>query len=253
MNLAVLAMMSMTLMSCMSVSIGNGGVDKTPSQVKQINEVTSMQPFDVVDIANAFKVVYEQGAAPSVRIEASEQALKEMTVYVKDGELRIRPSVKNPTVSFKNVKVYVTSPEIKRIEMAGSGLFAAEKPITASNDLDIELAGSGNVMLVAATCKDAVFELAGSGIIEIGSLTTDEAKAEIAGSGDVNLGKMDCREFRIQIAGSGNVNCDNITADKVHSEIAGSGNVNLKGTVKEPTQEVMGSGKVNIIAPATIQ
>ncbi len=218
-NLALVATVAMMMASCMSINLGeNGGVDKTPTQVTGINQVTTMNQFDEVEIGGAFKVIYEQSSGNySVRIEASEQALKEMTVYVKDGQLRIRQAVKKPTVSFKNVKVYVTSPDIKRVDLAGSGVFTAS----------IDIAGSGNIEFGKLDVKTSV-------------------KADIAGSGDINLGGMTCAKFNIDIAGSGNVNCDNITADDVHVDIAGSGDVNLKGAVKHHTKDVAGSGKVNI-------
>ena len=243
-NLALVAIVSMTMMSCMSVNIGD--VDKTPTQVQKINQVTDMQPFDVVEIAGAFKVVFEQGAEYSVRVDASEQALKEMTVYVKDNELRIRKAVKKPTVSFKDVKVYVTSPDIKKIELAGSGMFAASNPIKSSKDLDVEIAGSGKVLLAAVSCQNSGLEIAGSGDIEIGNLMAKKVKTSIAGSGDIMLDVMTCQDLHTEIAGSGDVNCDNINADNVKVEIAGSGDVSLKGTVKNLSKDIAGSGKVNV-------
>lgn len=251
-RLALVAMVGMMMTSCMSVNLGNwGDFDETPSQVSEISKVTAMQPFDKVDMANAFRVIYDQGDTHSVRVEASEQAFKEMTVYVKDGDLRIRKAVKKSTADFSKVKVYVTSPDIKGIEIAGSGVFAASNRVNVSGDLDMEIAGSGNIMLADVTCKDADMEIAGSGNIEIGSLAAKDAKAEIAGSGDVKLGTLACTKLDIEIAGSGDVICDNITADDVHTEIAGSGDVTLKGTVKHHTEEIAGSGKVNITGLAT--
>ena len=254
MNLALVAILSMTMMSCMSVNFNDNGVDKTPSQVAATNQVTTMQPFDKVDIAGAFKIVYEQGAEHNVRIEATEQELKEMTVYVKENELRIRKAVAKPTVSFSNVKVYVSSPDLQKIELAGSGMFAASNPVKSNRNLDVEIAGSGKVLLAAASCLDGDLQIAGSGDIEIGQLTVNDIKTEIAGSGDINLGAMTCKKMNLSIAGSGDVNCDNINADNVHTEIAGSGNVTLKGTVRNQTKDIAGSGKVNIIdAPDKIQ
>ena len=244
--LGMIALVSMTMMSCMSVNLGgNNGKDDTPTQVAVANQMTTMQPFDEVEIAGAFKVTYEQGESHSVRIEASEQALREMTVYVKDGELRIRQAVKKPTVSFSDVKLYVTSPAIKGIEIAGSGIFAATQPITV-NELDSQIAGSGQILLVGVKGQKTKMEIAGSGTIEIGKMECTEADAEIAGSGDINLGTLICQDLNIEIAGSGNVNCQHIDADNVHAEIAGSGDVNLKGTVRHHTQDIAGSGKVNI-------
>ena len=243
--MSLVALVALTMTSCMSVNFGDNGADKTPTQVSAVNQVTTMQPFDEVDIAGAFKVVYEEGAEHSVRIEASEQELKEMTVYVKDGELRIRKAVTKPTVSFKNVKVYVTSPMLEKIELAGSGIFAASNPIRSSNDLDVEIAGSGQVLLTDVSSLNADLEIAGSGNIEIGLLVCNEVKTEIAGSGNIILGNVACSEMKAEIAGSGDINCDQIDAHNGHVEIAGSGNVNLKGRILNLTKDIAGSGKVN--------
>ena len=247
--LALVAIMGVTMTSCLSVNM-DSGYDKTPTLVplglKGMDVVVDR--FNEVSIENAFKVIYQQGENYSVRVEASDQAIQEMTVYVKEGELRIRKAVKktSPTVSFADVKVYVTSPVLSSIEIAGSGVFTASNRIEGSGGLDVEIAGSGQVLLADYSGSKADLEVAGSGTIEIGNLECPTAKAEIAGSGDINLGSMTCHEFDIEIAGSGNVNCDNITADEVHSEIAGSGNVNLKGVVKKHTEDIAGSGKVTI-------
>ena len=256
MSLAIVAVMGMTMMSCTSVNIGNGGVDKTPTQVQAVNQVTTMSPFDEVEIAGGYKVVYEQGSAHSVRIEASEQAFNEMTVYVKDRELRIRKSVAKPTEPQKNVKVYVTSPVLKMIDLAGSGVFAASNPINVGNDLDVDISGSGQVLLTAVTCNDSDLDIAGSGNIEFGQLKVNNVEADIAGSGNINFGTLACNDLDIDIAGSGDVNCVNINAVGVHTEIAGSGNVNLKGKIQHLSKDIAGSGKVNYTettAPDTIQ
>lgn len=244
--MSLVALMAMTMTSCLSMNFGNGSADKTPTQVTQIGQVTTMQAFDVVDNAGAFKVIYEQGPEYSVRVEASEQALKEMTVYVKDHELHISKSVTKPTVEFKNVKLYVTSPDIKRIDLAGSGLFTASQPIHVNHDLNVDIAGSGRVLLVALKCVNSGMEIAGSGNIEIGNMEVTDAKADIAGSGNIVLGTMICNRFNIDIAGSGDVNCDSITANDVNTSIAGSGNVYLKGTINQHAEDIAGSGKVHI-------
>ena len=245
--LGLIALVSMTMMSCMSVTLNNGkdGKDTTPTQVPVANQVTAMQPFDQVEVAGAFKVIYEQGEKHSVRIEADEQAMKEMTVYVKEGELRIRQAVNRPKAKLENVKLYVTSPAIDNISIAGSGMFTASQPIS-SNDLDSEIAGSGQILLVAVNGEKSTMQIAGSGSIEIGQLDCRKARAEIAGSGDVNLGTLKCKDFNIEIAGSGDVNCEHIDADNVHTDIAGSGDVNIKGNVRHSSKDIVGSGKVNI-------
>lgn len=245
MKLALVAIVGMTMMSCMSVNIGNGDVDKTPTQIQQINETTAIQPFDEVDITGAFKVIYEQKENYSVRVEASEQAFKEMTVYVKDRELRIRKSVAKPTAQLGNVKIYVSSPDIKMVDITGSGLFAASDAITLSNELNVDVTGSGKALLTSVTCPKTVFDVTGSGNIEVGNLKVDEAHADVTGSGKINLGTLNCKNLNVDITGSGDMNCDNINADAADVDISGSGDVTLKGTIKTVTKDITGSGKLH--------
>lgn len=242
--------LTMTMTSCISVNLGNGDKDSTPTQVPDAGKLTSMEPFDKVEIAGAFKVTYEQGDQYTVNVEASEQAMKEMTIYVKDNELRIRRAVNKPTVKFETVRIHVSSPLIDGIEIAGSGAFTASRPIKVTA-LRSEIAGSGKILLVAVDGQKANMEIAGSGDIEIGQLTIQSATADIAGSGDINLGSMTCESFTVDIAGSGNVNCQNIQADKARVDIAGSGDVNLKGSVKNLTKNIAGSGKVGYTPSGT--
>ena len=243
--MSLMALVSMTMMSCMSVNLGDGGKDTTPTQVATINETTAMQPFDEVDITGAFKVIYEQKDNYSVRVEASEQAFKEMTVYVKDRELRIRKSVAKPTAQLGNVKIYVSSPDIKMVDITGSGLFAASDAITLSNELNVDVTGSGKALLASVTCPKTVFDVTGSGNIEVGSLKADEAHADVTGSGKINLGTLNCKNLNVDITGSGDMNCDNINADTADIDISGSGDVNLKGTIKTVTKDITGSGKLH--------
>ena len=245
--LSLMALMTMTMMSCVGANYGEGSLENTtPTQVTEISQVTTMEPFDVVDITGAFRVIYEQGTEYNVRVEASEQAFKEMTVYVKDRELCIHKSVYKPTARLGNVKVYVSSPELKKIDVSDAGLFAADT-INLGTNPRVFVMGSSWVLLSTVTNQGkAIFSVDGSGNIEVGNLKTDGAVADIDGSGKIILGALECNSMRAGINGSGEINCDNINADDVHANISGSGNVNLKGTVKNVTKDITGTGKVNI-------
>lgn len=254
--MSLMALVALTMTSCMSVNIGNGNKDTTPSQVLEINKVTKMQSFNEVDFAGAFKIIYEEGKDHSVRVEASEQAFKEMTVYVKDGELRIRQSVSKPTVKFQNVKIYVTSPNLKKVDLTGSGMFTASNPINPADDLKVDVTGSGTVLLASVNCSECDLEITGSGSIEIGKITAKNANVDITGSGSINLGNLVCNDMDIDVTGSGDLNCEYIGANNVRTDISGSGDVNLKGHINNFTKETHGSGKAKyeeIPAPQAIQ
>ena len=249
MSLAVLAVMSMTLMSCLSVNFGehgNNGVDTTPTQVAQSNVLTDMQPFEEVDITGAFKIIYEQGDRHTVRIEASEQALKEMTVYVKDYELRIRPAVKKPTVSFADVKVFVTSPDIIEVSVSGSGDFKSDQRIDTDN-LRVELKGSGDISLADIICDHLSTSLVGSGDVRIDKVVAQSSAIEMVGSGDLKINHENVANTNVLLKGSGDIKVD--FADGCNSancELYGSGDIELKGSLRHLSSQKRGSGDIDI-------
>ena len=229
--MSLLALVVMTMSSCLRVKIDGkdwnfgGHTNDTPTQVHQVGEVTSMAAFDAVDVAGPFNVIFEQGESHSVRVEGTAEQLGKMTIYVKDSELVIDQRKNESGDVFKGLQVFVTSPMVDGLAIAGSGTITAPKALNV-NDMRLEIAGSGDITLGTVQANETRSEIAGSGNIEVASLTCKKANNEIAGSGDITL--------------------NNLNVDHVKSEIAGSGNVILRGKVGSHDEEIAGSGKVNV-------
>lgn len=252
--MSLVALVTLTMMSCLGMNYGGSSIeDDTPTQVTDIKHVTTMEPFDAVDIDGAFRVIYQHGDKHSVAVDATEQAFKKMTIYVKDGELCIHKTVERPTERLGNVKVYVTSPELNMIYVSGSGLFAANDTINLGTNPRVFVDGKSWVLLMSVINQGkTIFSVDGSGTVEIGRLKSEMMVAAIDGSGEIAMGELECQTLRLDITGSGEMSCENIQADNLHASISGSGNVNLKGTVKNVDKEISGSGQVNIsdVSPA---
>lgn len=258
-------MLTMTMTSCM----GGGGLgrvieeilnnretlaDTTATQVTEINQVTTMQPFNKVKITGDFRVVYEQGTEYSVRVEATEEALKEMTVYVQDSVLVICKSVDMPVTEFGNVKIHVSTPEIRQIDLDGSGLFVAENAINVDSNLVVFMDGLGKVLLTDVNCKGrAIFSVMNRGNISVTNLKADWVVADIVGEngmsinvGSINMVTLECNILKASITNYGDINCDDINAVSADVNITRGGNVNLRGTVKNVTKKITGDGNLNI-------
>ena len=229
--MSLLAMVVMTMSSCLRLKIDGkdwnfgGHTNDTPTQVHQVGEVTSMAAFDAVDVAGPFNVIFEQGESHSVRVEGTAEQLSKMTIYVKDSELVIDQRKNESGDVFKGLQVFVTSPMVDGLAIAGSGT------ITAPNALNV---------------NDMRLEIAGSGDITLGTVQANEARSEIAGSGNIEVASLTCKKANNEIAGSGDITLNNLNVDHVKSEIAGSGNVILRGKVGSHDEEIAGSGKVNV-------
>lgn len=254
--ISLLALVVMTMSSCLRVKLGENGwsiVNKagrhndTPTQVHQVNEVTQMQQFDEIDVAGPFNVILEQGQAATVRVEGTVDQLASMTIYVKDGDLVIdmKEDMVDSGKFFKGMRVFVSAPMVRSIEIAGSGSVTAPK-VLAVGDMELEVAGSGDITLDGLTCKDLDIEIAGSGDIILGNVQADGLKNTIAGSGNIELASLISKNVKNEIAGSGDITLVCLHVDHVSTSIAGSGDVILRGTVGTHTEDIAGSGKVDV-------
>jgi ribosomal protein S17E len=249
--MSLVALVVVTMTSCLHVKVGdkewfNGShTNNTPTQVTQVGQDVAMNPFERLDVSGPFNVIFEQGTSHTVRVEGTTEQLSKITIYVKNGDLYIDQRKNESSGAFNGMRIFVTSPSIEGLELAGSGSITAPKALNV-NDLNVELAGSGKVTLAELTCKNLKNEIAGSGEITMGMVKADEVRNETAGSGNIDIAGLTCRKVRNDIAGSGNTTLSNLNVEEVKSEIAGSGDVTLRGKVGSHSEDIAGSGKVDV-------
>ena len=252
-SLLILAIMTMT--SCTHVRIGdknwsifdlaNGHTNDTPTQVHQVDTETAMEAFDGVNVAGPFNVIFEQGEGCTVRVDGTTEQLEKMTIYVKEGELIIDQRKNEPKGTFDGMRVFVSAPMIDGINIAGSGTVTVSKTL-AVNDIQLEIAGSGDITIAQLTCNDLDIDIAGSGDVTLGMVQAAKVKNDIAGSGGIDIAGLTCKTVNNDIAGSGDITLSNLKVDNVKTDIAGSGDVILRGSVGSHEEDIAGSGKVDV-------
>lgn len=126
-----------------------------------------------------------------------------------------------------------------QVSIAGSGRITLG---AVKETLDLEVAGSGNFQVASAAA--AQVEIAGGGNVVIGPLAGG-LSTEVAGSGNVRVASIN-GPLEVEIAGSGDVVVDGGRADPFSVEIAGSGSVIFKGEAVNPRVAIMGSGDVKV-------
>ena len=210
----------LTLCSC-AIERDNKRTGKETTMAVNVKDLTE------VEIAGSFNVYFTQGNTTSVKVKGYEKYLKNVKI-TSDGKtlsIGIHKSWKNLSYFYDDIEVYVTSPNIRGISIAGSGEF------TSNNKID----------------TDRMFiSVAGSGEVDIKDIICDKIQGEIAGSGEIDIKRITTQNAELSIAGSGDIDIENAVIDNFACEIAGSGDIELKGNIKHHTQEVAGSGSVNI-------
>ena len=194
---------------------------------KKTTKTIVVNDFTEIQIAGGFNVYFTQANNTSVKIRGHEKALKNVNIVSNGKTLTIGTKKSWKFLSFydSDIDVYVTSPNLRSVSIAGSGEFKSSTKIDTDR-MYISVAGNGEVDIQDIICDNLKGEIAGSGEIDIKRITTQNAELSIAGSGDIDI--------------------ENAVIDNVACEIAGSGNIELKGNIRHHTQEIAGSGSVNI-------
>ncbi len=160
----------------------------------------------------------------SLVLEGDKEDLERIITKVEGNELKIY--TKNNSNGLGDVKAYVSVVKLSGISVAGSGDVIVKSKLQ-TDELDLELSGSGSIQCEDLMAKELEVDLAGSGDIFLGGVAENEVEINIAGSGDVKAENLKTKKAEVNIAGSGSVKI--WATDVLESNIVGSGDVYYKG------------------------
>jgi len=191
---------------------GNGHVTKEERQVSS---------FHRVKVEGSMNVFLTPGAAKAAVIEAEDNIIPLIELIQEDGRLIVRVKRGYSISSHKELNVYLTTPDVDEVSLAGSGDIKLTDKFTSSSNVKMALSGSGNIR---------------------GEINAPAVKASISGSGDMAL-KGETKDVNLSIAGSGNFKGDDLLSENVEISIAGSGDADVYASVKL-SAKIAGSGDV---------
>jgi len=242
----------------------------------QTREVRDVENFTKISFGFPGKLYLKQGSPQKVELEGNKEILKEVETEVEGSRLKIGREGKWFDWNFKDddkITVYITVPNIEAVSVSGSGDIIGESKIR-TNDLDLnvsgsgslsidveakgdvdanvsgsgnmdlkghfesfesDVSGSGRVVLSAIIDGAADFGISGSGKIQA-SGSADIVKTTISGSGKVLAADLRTNRCDVRISGSGDV--------EINANISGSGSVSYRGNPKKVNSHSSGSGKV---------
>lgn len=205
-------------------------------------ETRKVQGFNAVSIEYPAMVVIRQGETESLKVEADDNLLPQLTTSVNNGTLQIRNSERdwskrvNPS---ETVKITLTVKELSEVDFSSAGTLLIEGLETES--LQIGLNGAGEVTLTDLKTLELDCNLSGAGNIRAGG-TADKVNVQIDGFGSFYGDKLNSLEADIGINGAGSA--DLRVKDHLVAEINGAGSIGYYGA-PDVDQQVNGAGAVN--------
>ncbi len=209
--------------------VGKGGT---------VTETRQITGFNSIDLSIDANVIYTQDASYYVEISGQDNVLNVLTTEVSGGELEIDFS--KWVRKHSNITIIIHSPDIKELEVSGSGSIETSGPINTT-DMDLEVSGSGNIVVSNLTTSDMEASISGSGNIEVNGGTVTNQEAKISGSGNIDFEYLQAANSACKISGSGSVTVWVTT--QLDASISGSGDIKYTGTPIVNTH-ISGSGQV---------
>ena len=202
-----------------------------------VAETWELDDFSAITLSFSGDVVLQPGETQSVKIEAQPNILDNISQSVSNGTWDIR--FKKRVRHHDGVKIWITLPSLKGVELAGSGNIKGEKMFENLDRIALEISGSGDISL-NLDAQEVVASITGSGDMLLKG-SAAKGDIEITGSGHVDARDLAVKDCAVEITGSGDADVN--AAERLDAMIVGSGNVSYSGSAAVRSK-VTGSGEV---------
>ena len=180
--------------------------------------------FTGVKLRGSSDVYITQGSEFKVRVEGQQNIIDNIETDVQNDiwEIEFEDCMRD----YRGLKFYITMPEIKEIEVSGSGDIFGENEFTGIDDLVLKVDGSGKIDVAVVDATDIDARISGSGKIILEG-NANYLGSRISGSGDLKAFDLEVNICNLRITGSGDAEVN--VVDELQVRIEGSGDVYYKG------------------------
>jgi hypothetical protein len=210
-----------------------------------VKQEITLDPINAVSSETVVDVEIVQGDEQKVVVEGHENMIEELSLSVIDGELKI--DLKNHCYNRFNMKVFLTLPDLKSIEVKSTGdvtlggfskLSDLELSITSTGDIigegQIEVAGLTEIkskstgrMELELTTTDLIADLSGTGNVELVGNCTKQT-IDMDGTGNYKAFEFESAECDIECGGVGSAKI--FVTDELKAVINSVGDIYVKGS-----------------------
>lgn len=216
-----------TYWSCLR---GNGIIEQ---------ETRQLQPYDGVVTEGAFEITYVYDSLYYMIVETDQNLIPYIRSRISGNTLIIDNGTRKCLRSEYPIRINVYTPEIRLMNLTGSGSISAESVF--SEELKLVIEGSGSIDIRDINVNDVQALITGSGKITLWG-SSELAEYIITGSGTIEARYLEAGICVAEISGSGTIYCH--AEDQLDALITGSGNIYFRGNPGDIKTNISGSGSV---------
>ena len=201
----------------------------TPSKKYITKELNNVSNFSSISVLGSPDVEYRQsnGSKTTVSIYGSDNLVDLLEVSTVNGVLQ--------------VNVIASSPSLNQVNIKGSADVYLKGAIKG-NDLNLNIAGSGDIEAENLQYTNIFALVKGSGDIDLKNVKATTVMSEVNGSGDINI-KGSAQKATLTVNGSGDISAEKLAATNVVATVAGSGDIVCYAS-RQLDARVSGSGDI---------
>lgn len=205
-----------------------------------ITENRTASGFNNVDISGAIDVYVKQDSVSSVKVEADDNILEYIQVHSDGSTLEIYTENNIRLKPTNKIKVYISNPQYKEIQVSGASSIRCENEITSADAIDIGLSGASDGRLELNAPKISV-HLTGASNTSIKGKTKD---FEGSASGASEIRGFDLLSENADVDASGASHIEIFASVKIDGQASGASSVNYKGNAQSGVEK-SGASSVN--------
>lgn len=202
----------------------------TPSKKYITKELNNVSNFSSISVLGSPDVEYRQsnGSKTTVSIYGSDNLVDLLEVSTVNGVLQvnIKKGVKILSGE-RRLKVIASSPSLNQVNIKGSADVYLKGAIKG-NDLNLNIAGSGDIEAENLQYTNIFALVKGSGDIDLKNVKATTVMSEVNGSGDISAEKLAATNVVATVAGSGDIVC--YASRQLDARVSGSGDIEYKGS-----------------------
>lgn len=201
----------------------------------------SISAFKTLELRVNGDIYISTGDHAAVKLEGDDNLLKLIEVEQNGDAVTIRSRDGFNLVPSRDLKVYVTTPALDRIEASCVCNIESQNKLTSTEGFDMRMSGAGDVKL---------------------DVDAPRVSARLSGAGDITL-KGQTKDVRLDLSGAGSAHCYDLLAEntdvnisgigsaevyasvKLSASVSGAGSVDYKGNAADVEQHVSGAGSVH--------
>ena len=196
--------------------------------------------FNSIDVSGAIDVIVKQDSTQSVKVETDENLQEYVEVYESNGVLVISPEDNFNLDPTHKIKVYVTAPSFRMIDVSGASSIVSDNKLVSGESVDIDLSGASEAK-IAIKAPRINAEVTGASTVKLSGETKD---LNLVGSGASGAKCFELMTQNTTVDMSGASSAEVFASVKLDAQASGASGVKYKGN-PSITQDINGASSIN--------